>query len=219
MIIEQELHFDYRARYYTEGVMSAATTKIWFVMHGYGQLARFFLKRFKVLSDEGVFVIAPEGLSTFYLEEVTSRVRTGNNRVGATWMTRENRIADIENYISLLNHIYKKEVPEGFSGEITLLGFSQGAATATRWAIDGNNPFHQLILWSGILPPDMNFEKAHEILKDKKILEVFGKTDPYVTDEKLNEVTSLNTRLGLNPTIIKFDGGHEINEEVLIRLI
>jgi hypothetical protein len=42
----------------------------------------------------------------------------------------------------------------------------------------------------------MNFEKAHEILKNKKIIEVFGKTDPYLTDERLKEVTSLNTRLG-----------------------
>jgi predicted esterase len=138
--------------------------------------------------------------------------------VGATWMTRENRIADIENYINYLSTIYKNAVPSDFQGEITFLGFSQGAATATRWAIEGNPVFHQLILWAGILPPDMNFEKAHEMLKDKKIIEVFGKKDPYLTDERLKEVTSLNARLNVNPTLIEFDGGHEINEEILTRL-
>lgn len=217
--MEHELNFNYKARYYTQGTLTSETKKIWFVMHGYGQLARFFITKFNIISSAGVVVIAPEGLSKFYLEDVTSRARTGNNRVGATWMTRENRTVDIENYINYLSTVYKKEVPANFSGEITFLGFSQGAATATRWAIDGSDRFHQLILWAGILPPDMNFEKAHEILKHKKIIEAFGKTDPYLTDERLKEVTALNTRLGINPTLIEFEGGHELNDEVLLRLI
>lgn len=216
---EQELYFNYKARYYTQGELTTTTKKIWFVLHGYGQLAKFFISKFKVLSEAGVLVIAPEGLSKFYLEDVTSRARTGNNRVGATWMTRENRLTDIDNYITYLNTIYQKEVPYNFEGEVTILGFSQGAATATRWSIEGNPVFNRLILWAGVLPPDMNFEKAHEKLKDKKIIEVFGKTDPYLTDERLKEVTSLNARLNINPTLIEFDGGHEINREVLIGLI
>lgn len=216
---EQELNFNYKARYYTQGELTATTKKIWFVLHGYGQLAKFFISKFKVLSDADVFVIAPEGLSKFYLEDVTSRARTGNNRVGSTWMTRENRLTDIDNYITYLNNVYQKEVPPHFEGKITFLGFSQGAATATRWAIEGNRSFDQLILWAGVLPPDMNFEKAHETLKDKKIIEVFGKTDPYLTDERLKEVTSINSRLNINPTLVEFDGGHEINQEALIGLI
>jgi predicted esterase len=215
---KQELHFNYKARYYTLGEMNPSIRKIWFVLHGYGQLAKYFIKKFKSLSDAGILVIAPEGLSKFYLEDVTRRAQSGNNRVGATWMTRENRMTDIENYLCYLNTLYKKEVPPDFDGEVTLLGFSQGAATVTRWAIDGKNPFHQLILWAGVLPADMNFEKAHEVLKDKKICEVFGKTDPYLTEERLHEVTSLNTRLGITPTRITFDGGHEINEEALSSL-
>ena len=216
---EQELNFNYKARYYTQGELITTTQKIWFVLHGYGQLAKFFISKFKVLSDAGVYVIAPEGLSKFYLEDVTSRARTGNNRVGATWMTRENRLSDIDNYITYLTLIYQKEVPHDFRGEVTFLGFSQGAATATRWSIDGNHAFNQLILWAGILPADMDFEKAHGKLKDKKIIEVFGKADPYLTDERLKEVISLNERLNINPTLIEFEGGHEINQDVLISLI
>jgi predicted esterase len=216
---ELDLHFHCKARYYTQGKLDSTTKKIMFVLHGYGQLAKFFLSKFNGVSNAGVYVIAPEGLSKFYLEDVASRARTGNNRVGATWMTRENRMADIENYIAYLNAVYEKEVPNHFTGEITILGFSQGAATATRWAIEGNHMFHQLILWAGVLPPDMNFEKAHEILKDKKVMEVFGKSDPYLTDERMKELTSLNTRLNIDPEMIEFDGGHELNEHVLLKLM
>lgn len=216
---EHEINFNSKARYYTQGELTSTSKKIWFVLHGYGQLAKFFIRKFTVLSDAGAYVIAPEGLSRFYLEDVNSRARTGNNRVGATWMTRENRLSDIDNYITYLNTIYEKEVPQGFEGEITFLGFSQGAATAARWSIESNRVFNRLVLWAGILPADMNFEKAHEKLKGKKIIEVFGKADPYLTDERLKEVTSLNTRLNINPILIEFEGGHEIDQEVLIGLI
>ena len=39
---EQELYFNYKARYYTQGELTTTTKKIWFVLHGYGQLAKFF---------------------------------------------------------------------------------------------------------------------------------------------------------------------------------
>jgi len=216
---ELDIQFTYKTRYYTEGNLGTGTKKIWVVLHGYGQLARYFLKKFNVLSESGVYVIAPEGISKFYLEDVSSRSRTGNNRVGATWMTRENRLTEIENYISYLNSVYKKEVPENFQGEITILGFSQGAATAARWAIDGNQPFQRLILWAGIFPPDMNFEKAQEIFQGKRVIEVFGTTDPYLTDDRLKEVSSVNNHLNIHPEIIEFDGGHEIDAQVLASLL
>jgi predicted esterase len=216
---ELTTQFQYRARYFTQGVLDVNTRKLWFVLHGYGQLAKFFLNKFNPASDAGVYIIAPEGLSKFYLEDVASRARSGNNRVGATWMTRDDRLRDIENYQAYLTMIYSREVPQGFNGEISILGFSQGAATATRWAIDGCPLFHRLIVWAGILPPDMNFETAHEILKDKKVIEVFGKSDPYLTDEKLKEISMLNKRLNIHPEIIEFEGGHEINESVLMTLI
>jgi len=216
---EQTVSIQFKAHYYTLGTPQATTRQIWFVLHGYGQLSKFFLHKFNVLADAGVYVVAPEGLSKFYLEDVTSGSRTGNTRVGATWMTKENRLTDIENYITYLNSVYTKEVPANFRGEITMLGFSQGAATATRWAIESNLAFQRLILWGGILPPDMNFEKAHEALKDKKLIEVFGKNDPYLTDAKLKEVTAINERLAIKPEIIEFEGGHEMNDQVLLNLL
>jgi hypothetical protein len=52
---------------------------VWFVCHGYGQLAAYFIRHFAFLTENApaTVVIAPEGLSRFHL--------SGNGgRVGAT---------------------------------------------------------------------------------------------------------------------------------------
>ncbi|MCU0367582.1 MAG: serine hydrolase family protein [Cyclobacteriaceae bacterium] len=216
---EHTLKVEFQARYYTLGNLNANTRNIWFVLHGYGQLAQYFIKKFNTLEKEGIYVIAPEGLSKFYLEDVTSRSRSGNQRVGATWMTRENRQTDIVNYVNYLNQVYDRCVPKNFNGMITVFGFSQGAATAARWVIDKHIKFDQLITWCGILPEDMNFEAASEIFKNKKVMVVMGKSDPYLSDEKLNEMTTIHERLKIKPTLIAFEGGHEIPHDVLHTLV
>ncbi len=202
-----EIQFNYKARYYKLGELTADTKQIWWVLHGYGQLAQFFIQKFKALSEQGICVIAPEGLSRFYL--------AGNGgRVGASWMTRENRQMDIENYISYLDAILKIENPPAHI-PTTLFGFSQGAATAARWAMNGKINFDRLILWAGLFPPDMDFEKGAVLLKSKKIIEVLGKQDQFITKEKVEEMMQLNQKLKINPTIIEFEGKHEIDERVL----
>lgn len=215
---EFEVSFNFKARYYRLGEITSDTKNIWFVFHGYGQLAQFFLRKFAPLQNSETCIIAPEGLSRFYLEDVASRSQTGNNKVGATWMTRENRLTDIDNYLTYLNQIFEKEIPIAFTGKITLCGFSQGAATASRWALDGNGLYHRLILWAGIFPTDMDFKKGAEILSNKVVIEVYGSKDPFLTDERLKEMTQLNKRLGISPTLVPFDGGHEINSETLLLL-
>lgn len=215
---ESEINFNFKARYYTLGELTSVTKNVWFAFHGYGQLAQFFIRKFAVLENKETYIIAPEGLSRFYLEDVVNRSQTGNNKVGATWMTRENRLADIDNYITYLNQIFEKEIPATFTGTITLCGFSQGAATVSRWALYGNVSFHRLILWAGIFPTDMDFKKAGETLGQKEVIEVYGNKDPFLTDERLKEMTQLNSRLGIHPRLIPFDGGHEINSEVLLQL-
>ena len=215
---ELSTHFDFKARYFKLGEITGTTSQVWYVIHGYGQLAEFFLKRFNFLAEKNICVIAPEGLSRFYLEDLQTRSRGGSNRVGATWMTRENRMMDIENYLSYLDAIQKKE-----TGDIklptTILGFSQGAATATRWALEGNIHFERLVLWAGIFPPDMNFEAGRRILRSKKVIAVFGDQDPFVTPERLIEMNTLSGQLGIEPEMIRFNGIHDLDEATLLRLI
>jgi predicted esterase len=216
--MQKELTFQFKARYFTLGEVTNNTKHIWFVLHGYGQLAEYFIRKFDVVQSPETFVIAPEGLSRFYLQDVTTRNQTGDNKVGATWMTKENRLTDIENYRNYLTGIYRKEVPANFTGKVTLLGFSQGAATVSRWAADNQIKFDRLILWAGIFPTDMDFDKVGNLLQHKEVLEVYGTNDHFLTDARLTEMTQLNQRLGLKPKVISFEGQHELNGEVLKKI-
>jgi len=46
------------ARYYTLGAEGAEVRAIWFVLHGYGQLAGSFVRFFADLAKSGVMVVA-----------------------------------------------------------------------------------------------------------------------------------------------------------------
>ena len=96
--------------------------------------------------------------------------------------------------------------------------FFAGGATVSRWALDGDMKFHRLILWAGIFPNDMDFEKGTTLLKDKEVIEVYGKQDPFLTDVRISEMTQLNKKLNLPIKIVQFAGGHEINTETLLEL-
>jgi predicted esterase len=215
--MEHRISFNFEGRYFTSGDKTKAA-HAWVVLHGYGQLAASFLRRFRVLEQQGTFVIAPEGLSHFYLQDTESRMRTGDMKVGACWMTREDRLADIRNYLQFLNSVFDREL-SGFTGPVTILGFSQGAATATRWVLDGRINFERLILWAGILPPDIDFDSGSKILHDKKTILVYGNEDPFLGDERFAEMTLLSQKLGIVPEKIEFNGGHQINEDTLLRLL
>lgn len=213
-----EIEIPFKARYYTLGPGITQARQTWFVLHGYGQLAQYFIRHFKILEDHNIRVIAPEALSRFYLQDVASRTRSGNDRVGATWMTRENRQTDIHNYLTFLNSLYRHEVGNGVA-PVTILGFSQGAATASRWALDGKVAFDKLVLWAGILPPDMDFQTGKTRLAGKPVTLVYGKQDPYLTDDRFAEMNMFSQKLGIQPQTLAFDGGHEINTTALQQLL
>lgn len=212
------LSFDFKARYVKLGAVSSRTRKVWFVLHGYGQLAEYFLRKFKVLEKEDTCIIAPEGLSRFYLEDVNKRSQGGSQRVGATWMTKENRLMDIENYLTYLCSIYQIEIGTRQDLEISVLGFSQGAATASRWVLENNFHFNRLILWAGIFPDDMDFGRGHSVLSSKKIHLVYGTNDPFLNDERIVHMKALTEKLQVDARIQTFEGAHEIDEATLLSL-
>lgn len=216
---ELQLMFNFQARYYKLGEIDQHTRAVWFVLHGYGQLAQYFIKKFKSLSDHSVCVIAPEGLSRFYLEDAATRNKTGNTRVGATWMTRENRLMDIDNYIEYLNTLFQIEMANFPTIPVTLLGFSQGSATATRWILNNNEAFQRLILWAGIFPNDMDFEKGKTLLKTKEVYHIYGSQDPFLSLDRLQEMNTLAEKIGVSSNPIVFEGGHEIHEPTLLKLL
>jgi predicted esterase len=216
---QHELSFQFKSRYFKVGKLDASTKQLWFVIHGYGQLAEYFIRKFKTLEDHNICVIAPEGLSHFYLEDVASRAQTRNNRVGASWMTKENRLTDIENYLEYLNRVYKIVVSSNPDIPVTILGFSQGAATVSRWISNGKVTFHRFILWAGVFPPDMDFIVTKEILKDKKTYLVYGNLDPFINDASVEEMKALTNQLGILPETKIFQGKHDIDSQTLLTFI
>src|SRR5688572_18536754 len=113
------------ARYYTLGELNEQTTDVWIVLHGYGQLAEYFIRHFKNIQQDHHFIVAPEALSRYYLNENTGRI-------GATWMTKEDRENEIQDYIQYLNNIVDTfNLPATKAGiptkvRLHVLGFSQG---------------------------------------------------------------------------------------------
>nr|WP_262914571.1 serine hydrolase family protein [Pontibacter vulgaris] len=191
------------------GTPSAATRRLWVVCHGYGQLARFFLRHFGVLDDGETVIVAPEALSRFYLDGFSGRA-------GATWMTKEDRLAEIqdqENYLNLLLQDMLEQLPQDV--QVTVLGFSQGGATVSRWLASGNVPVHRLILWAAAFPEDIDFATGKEAFANLPVAMVYGTQDEFITPESLSRKQELMRQLSISPQIYTFEGGHTLHIETL----
>ncbi|MFD1467228.1 alpha/beta hydrolase [Hymenobacter caeli] len=190
---------------------SNATRQVWFVCHGYGQLAAYFIRHFAALAaaDPALVVVAPEGLSRFYLQ--------GNGgRVGASWMTREDRLHEINDQISFLNQLAGNILSQCPAGvRVTVLGFSQGTATAGRWLAQAAfRPTH-LVLWAGEFPPDLAPEAAARLLRSLPLTLVVGDHDQYLSADAVAQQRAALRRLGATPVLRTFAGRHELNQEIL----
>lgn len=210
--MEQRVQFQFEGRYYVLGEVSEQIENLWFVCHGHGHLAQFFIKKFDCLDDGKTLIVAPEGLSRYYLKGFTGRV-------GATWMTKEDRQTDIKNYLIYLETVFnqirsklKREV------KVTLLGFSQGAATISRFATQTDVEFHRLVLWAGIFPPDLPPLQSAEKLKDKKVYWVYGTKDPYLSAGIIKEQKFIAEQIKVAPEVLSFEGEHELYEKVLMKI-
>lgn len=212
-MIQHHITVPRTARYYTLGSASAATRRVWFVCHGYGQLAETFLQEFSLLDDGSTLIVAPEALSRFY-----PRIRS--TEVGASWMTREDRSHEIDDYVRYLDDVHD-EVMQNLSRNqitITLLGFSQGTATVGRWAYRGRVEAERLILWGGLLAPEIDFSAESERFKSTEIIFVAGREDRLIDREKLIEQCETVDRDGLRCRMVEYDGGHVMDRETLGRI-
>ena len=205
----QEHHFSTprSARYVTLGSAEEAAD-LWFVCHGYGQLASRFLERFRVVEAERRCIVAPEGLSRFYLTESPTE-----RRVGGSWMTREDRLHEIDDYVRYLDGVYTKVVPR--DARVTALGFSQGTATVCRWAGLGASRIDRLIVWGGEVPPDLDLKR----LRVPSLTLVYGTRDEFFTPKIIAATESRLREYAILYELVPFDGGHEIDEATLRRLL
>ena len=209
---EHRLSVPRSARYYTIGADPSAAREIWFVLHGYGQLAGRFLRHFAGLGDERT-VVAPEALSRFYLEG------DARDKVGASWMTREDRLTEIDDYVHYLDVVFSEVIRERRSpGGVHVLGFSQGTATACRWLVYGRAHADRLILWGGEVPPDLDLARARDCWSGTAVWLVAGSSDQFITPKVLARDERRLKDHDIRYRIERFEGGHEILGDVLQRI-
>jgi len=180
-------------RYYTTGTLDATTREVWMVCHGYGQLAEYFIKHFQVLENGNTFIVAPEGLSRFYLDGVTGRI-------GAAWMTKEDRENEISDYLNFLNTLFEKLFSETDFSKVKLnvLGFLQGCSTACRWLAQNNVKVNRLVMWAGTFPADVDLAIHGNRFRAIPFTVVYGLKDEYLDYIKPDEYKNFFDTGGLN---------------------
>lgn len=205
-MITRKLTVPKTARYFLSAEPGAHIREVVFVCHGYAQLAGEFIADFGSIFRQDRLVIAPEGLHRFYH-------RGGADKVVASWMTKEDRMDDIRDYITWLD-LAAADVLSSCAGDvkITVLGFSQGAATVSRWAAMGMISIDHLILWCGFFPPDLTQD---QLPKCKALTVVTASDDKFISaadeQKQLAQLRSILTTY----KHIRFTGGHEIHAGTL----
>ncbi len=219
-VVEHALVVPRTARYYTLGPTHGFPRELWFVCHGYGQLASRFLAMFAALDDGTRLMVAPEALSRFYLDPIPQRRHDPSPRIGATWMTREDRDAEIADYVAFLERL-ATEIRHPLAGaapRIVVLGFSQGTATVSRWLAASEMRVDQLVLWGGSIPPELDLSAWAERLHDAAITLVAGSDDEYATPAAIAAEAERLSAAGVAFTMQRFDGGHTIDPSALVQL-
>ncbi|HET7583762.1 MAG TPA: hypothetical protein VFK13_02585 [Gemmatimonadaceae bacterium] len=196
------------ARFYTTGGGEpSAVRQLLLVCHGYAQLAARFLSRFEPLADDSRLIVAPEGLSRFYLEHAT--------RVGASWMTRDDRMAEIDDYLGFLDAVYEQACAPSVArgAALHVLGFSQGVATAARWVARHPGRARRLVVWAALLPPEL--ELSGPWIDGLEIVLVIGARDELIDSTRWNEQEERLRNAGVALRSLRFDGGHVIDAGIL----
>lgn len=203
------------ARFWTIGAEPEAAHELWIVLHGYAQLAARFLRWFEPLLEGGTRIVAPEALSRFYLE--TTLTGRHGPVIGASWLTREDREADLADHIHYLDALLQRLLlPFPARPRVTVLGFSQGSVMAARWLAASHCVPEQAVLWGAPLPGDVSGEALAGRRHGRPILLVAGAGDPVVPPGSIESDAELLTRHGCDARAVRFEGGHEIPPAALL---
>jgi predicted esterase len=211
--LKKSIHFSYEAHYSISHDPTGKESEIWIVFHGYGQLAEFFIRKFNAFDSKDRLILAPEGTNYGYLQEF-------QGRVGANWMTsheRETAIANNHRYLDLL----LEEVLNGFTSipKVHVLGFSQGAATATRWVSRWKYPVETMVLWAGGFAHDLQIPEAKEKFSKTSFVLVTGNQDEFITPEGIQKQKDMLKGLEKQENRLEFSGGHELETNLLEKII
>lgn len=208
---EHRLSVPRSARYFTRGG-GGRIREVWVVLHGFGHLAHRFIRWFAPAATETRLIVAPEALNRYYTDHHA-------RKVGATWMTSEDREAEIHDYVRYLDLVLA-DVRAAVAADVAVEvhGFSQGATTACRWVALGSVRPRRLVVWGGGVPPDLDLERHGEALVRAQLTLVLGDQDEFISEAKVQAETDRLTAAGVRFELRRFRGGHLIPAPEVVRL-
>ncbi len=168
------------------------------VFHGYGQSAEDMLgETCRIPGASAWTIVSVQALHRFYTRD--------NQRVIASWMTRQDREPAITDNIEYVDRVLAEVEAEA---PIVFFGFSQGVAMAFRAALVGRQDPAGIVALAGDIPPELK-EPGVTARPWPPILIATGTRDTWFTPARLaGEVAFLESRQVPHESLV-FEGGHE----------
>ena len=211
-MIENQIVTQKKGRYFLSQDPNDKIEQLWIVCHGYGQLANYFLKWFNPIINDKILIVAPEGFHRFYLEGFSGKV-------GASWMTKEDRLNDITDYKNFLDKVMLEITPLLNSAcYIHALGFSQGVATISRWVCHTKFKVDSLSIWAGKIPHDLSYDLFANKLNTLNLKLFYGNNDPFYSLKQVKNELNLIKENNINFSAFEYDGKHKIESAPLNQL-
>lgn len=202
-----------------EGAALSGVRELWYVLHGYSMRAVPFLEDFRVIAGDDRLLVAPEALSRFYHGTLSPGAHK-DAPVVASWMTRDERDAEIADYIAYLDTVHAGILGRlpGPAPRVTVLGFSQGGATAARWVAAGHVRPARLVVWGSTMAPDLDLASPGSPLRVPETVFVVGTRDAYITPKIVAAEVARLQAAQFPFRHITYDGEHWIDDGVLRQL-
>ena len=180
----------------------ADSTNVLVGCHGYGQNAAILLEELRRIPGADEWrLVSVQALHRFYTR--------GDQAIAASWMTREDREQAIADNIEYMNKAIAAAGGPSAS-TIVFVGFSQGASMAARAAVCGARRANGLVMLGGDIPADV---REQVFAAWPPTLVVCGTRDEWYAARVESDVAFLRER-GVTHELVRFQGGHEINDEV-----
>ena len=209
MKTEKQVFYTASNSYSTLNSFTEKTKNVWMVFHGMGYLSRYFIRYFSEINPDENYIIAPQAPSKYYQDWTFKRV-------GASWLTKENTIAETENILRYVDAVYAQEFKKGVPNLI-VLGYSQGVSIAARWVAKRKIQCNMLILHSGGIPNELKPEEFDFLDPQTKVIYLYGNQDEYITEARKTEGQLKGSKLFKDRLEIRvFDGIHEVDRKFIL---
>jgi predicted esterase len=214
------------ARYVVLGPEDGPVEAVVLACHGYGQLATYFGRHFEAVAGGGRLIVVPEALSRFYVARGDTRPA---DRVGASWLTREAREAEIADAVRYLDDVLVAACARADADPravpLSGFGFSQGATAVTRWlalsplVASRARRADRLVLWGGTLPHDLDLAAHAGWLGEADVTLVAGDRDELATPGRVIQEERKLQAAGIPYRTVSYAGGHRLNARVLAEVV